>query len=168
MGECKIGTNANQLEFTFTNLEPQLTQIFFTFSNFKNPWSSITLTSVRVDSFKGKCEGSPQATQRSSPLNFYSSFLPADNVKLSSSSTITGDSSPAVTLTIKFTPNLTTSLVGRGEFSLVIPTWFDKPGKTNMMYNERDRDQCRSDVFDLISSEADIISQRLRIKYANM
>ncbi len=158
MGECKIGTNANQLEFTFTNVEPQLTQIFFTFTNFKNPWSSITLNSVRVDSFSGKCEGDPQATQRSSPLNFYSSFLPAENVKLSSSSTVTGDSSPAVTLIIKFTPILTTSLVGRGEFSLVMPSWFDKPGKTNMMYNERDRDQCRSEAFDLISSEADIIS----------
>ncbi len=66
--------------------------------------------------------------------------MPTSNIKLSSSSTVIGDSSPAVELTIRFTPYFTTSKLGRGEISLVIPTWFDKVGKTNMMYNERDRD----------------------------
>jgi hypothetical protein len=37
-----------------------------------------------------------------------------------------------------------------------------------MMYNERDRDMCSSEAFDLVSSRADIISQRLSIKYTNM
>jgi len=37
-----------------------------------------------------------------------------------------------------------------------------------MMYNERDRDFCRSEAFELVSSRADLISQRLKIQYINM
>jgi len=37
-----------------------------------------------------------------------------------------------------------------------------------MMYNERDKDFCRSEAFELVSSRADLISQRLRITYINM
>ena len=54
MGKCQIGERTNQLDFSFVNIErTDLTNIFFTFTGFKNPWSSVTMNSVRVDSYSG-------------------------------------------------------------------------------------------------------------------
>ena len=170
MGKCQIGERTNQLDFSFIGIErPDLTNIFFTFTNFKNPWSSVTMNSVRVDSYNSpNCEGNGQTIQRASSLAFYSEITPYANVKISSSSNILGDSDPATEVTFEITPAFTTSKTGSGEFSILFPSWFEQIGKTNMMYNERDKDFCRSEAFELVTSRADLISQRLKISYINM
>ena len=41
---CEIGEYENQLKFNFRDIENQeLTNIFFEFTNFRNPWSAITI-----------------------------------------------------------------------------------------------------------------------------
>jgi len=70
--------------------------------------------------------------------------MPDSNIKITSSSKVLGDSNPAVEMTLKFKPALSTSKSGRGMIQLVIPYWFNVLNKLNMMFNELDRNSCSS------------------------
>ena len=42
--DCRIGETESDLLFNFKDIEsPDLTQIIFEFTNFHNPWSSVTV-----------------------------------------------------------------------------------------------------------------------------
>ena len=86
---------------------------------------------------------------------------------MSSSSTVLGDSSPSNTIKVEFRPAWA-SYEGRGTISLNIPQWYDVPGSDNMMFNARSINTCSSPDFNVVSSEPDIISSTLRLKYDSL
>lgn len=58
---CEIGKQTNTLQFRFQDINKQnLTNIYFEFENFKNPWSALTVQSIRINVFASvDCTGNP-------------------------------------------------------------------------------------------------------------
>lgn len=135
---CEIGDQTNQLKFRFHDIENQeLTNIFFEFSKFRNPWSAITVQSIRINAFRDKdCLVGPESSRQTPPVTFWPKYLESKNVLITSTSNVLGDSSPNLNMTITWTPTVTVSKTGRGMIQVSIPLWYDVANKNNMMFNE--------------------------------
>ena len=168
--ECWIGNNGRELNFKFLGIvKPNLTQILFVFSNFKNPWSTITVESMSVNSYDSPdCSGSVISNEKIGRQEFYQKIIPDDKVEIISSSDVLGDSAPQTTATFSFTPTTTMSVDGTGTIIFDIPKWYRVQNKQNMMYDEQVRDVCKSSDMDIIQSRPDIFGGTLRIQYENM
>ena len=94
--------------------------------------------------------------------------MPKDNVKLTSSSQVLGDSDPNVSMTVQVTPIFIVSKTGKGMIQLKIPEWYKVGNKNNMMFNEQDRDSCTSDDFFVESSRPSLLLQSLTIMYSDL
>lgn len=104
------------LKFRFHEIaKPELTNIFFDFDNFLNPWSTVTIESINIKVYRSNdCTGNPEDSQETPPVTFWPIDMPDSAVKLMSTSDILGDSSPNVNITISITPTFTVSKTGRG------------------------------------------------------
>ena len=85
--------------------------------------------------------------------------MPESNIEISSSSNVFGYSGLDNAVTFKFTPIYTTSPTQNGMIVIDFPLWFDVADDLNMMFNESAKDTCSSPDFNVISSEATLISK---------
>ena len=147
----------------------ELTDIRVEITNFLNPHSSITVTSLRVSSYRSRdCSGDAESSTSMNEANFFPLYTPEENFAMSASSNVLGDSDPANTITFKFTPVYSTSPDARGLIGINLPSWYNVQGKLNMMYNEQARNKCTSDDMEITSSEPGLINRNLMIAYKNM
>ena len=118
--DCEVNTGGNSLLFSFQDIQkPELTEISIQFTNFINPWSAISIQSIRVSSYiSSDCSGDQQSSQDLSPLSFEQQLMPATQVDITSSSTVLGDHLPSNIVTFKFTPSTTMSRSGRGTIRI--------------------------------------------------
>ena len=176
---CSIGgTYRNELLFSFQGIKrTDLTDISFQFTNFANPWSAITIESIRVSSYKTPdCSGDAQSSETITEETFYPAEVPAANFQISSSSDILGDSDPQNTVTFKYLPASTTSKDGKGIISIRLPNWYNVQGKRNMMFSEKAQNTCEAGIdpdtgapdMRIISSTPDVFSTSLIIRYDQM
>mmetsp|Transcript_22416 Transcript_22416/g.27591 ORF Transcript_22416/g.27591 Transcript_22416/m.27591 type:complete len:133 (+) Transcript_22416:494-892(+) len=130
---CELGAQPNTLLFRFHDIARQdLTNIFFEFTNFINPWSAITIKSIRINTYRSTdCSGSSEGSPKTQQVSFWPKEIPADNSnplnpnpQLSSSSLILGDSDPNVSLTIGIVPVTIVSKTGRGIIQVEMPLWY--------------------------------------------
>jgi len=159
----------NELFFSFQGItNPGVTELIFDFTNFQNPWSDISIESVRINSYSSAdCSGNAQSSITASPLNFFPQQMPDANVILSSSSNVLG-ADQGVDLTVKFTPGFTTSLNGNGMIELIMPMWYTVQNKNNMAYNEQDRNTCSSPDFEVISSTPTLMTRNVLVTYKGL
>ena len=114
--DCRIGEFDNELLFNFNGInKPKLTQIKFEITNFRNPWSGITIESIRVNSYESAdCSGNIVSSKAVGSQTFYAKTTPEKNFKLTSSTNVLGNSSADNEITFAWTPLFSTSLDGRG------------------------------------------------------
>lgn len=62
--KCQIGQTTNSIQFSFDKFSrPDLTQVIFKFTNFRNPWSASTIESIRIDSYSSSdCTGEAESS----------------------------------------------------------------------------------------------------------
>ena len=162
---CRIGSQNNVLLFNLFDVTcPEAPQIIFELTNFKNPWSAITISSIRLYAFStDNCIGDKIRSGAISPHKFYPRTFPASSVSIRSSSNVLGDSNLDNAVTFKFTPSYTTSPTKDGLIVIDFPQWYDVSGSLNMMFTEYAKNTCTSPDLNVLSSEANLIAKQLSI-----
>ena len=165
--KCRMGLR-NELLVNFFDFNPDrspdLNEIAIKVTKFQNPWSAITIESIRISSYRSEdCSGDAESSKPMGAQTFYSLVIPETNAAITSTSTVLGDSDPANTVIFKVTPTYTTSRDGRGVISISLPQWYNVRGKLNMMYDERSVNKCTSPDMRINSSRPDLINRNLII-----
>lgn len=94
--ECKIGETTNSLQFYFKDFKrPDLVQLDFDFTNFRNPWSAASLKSIRIDSYRSKnCSGEAESSVQVENQSFSATIASENNYKVLSATNDLGNSNP--------------------------------------------------------------------------
>ena len=159
---CGIGNNNNELQFSLFDITcPEKAQILLEVTNFQNPWSAITVSSIRLYAFgQDTCFGTDKiGSDPISAHKFYPKTMPESNIEISSSSNVFGYSKLDNAVTFKFTPFYSTSPTKNGRIVIDFPLWFDVADDLNMMFNELAKDTCTSPDFNVRSSDANIVAK---------
>lgn len=125
--KCEVSADLYSLKFSFEEIiAPELTDILFTFTNFINPWSAVTVSSISIKSYaNSECNDPAASSLALDSRKFYAVAIPEAKVSVTSTSNIIGDSDAANTATFKFTPTKTLSRDGRGSLDIGIPKWYE-------------------------------------------
>ena len=136
---CRIGEKDNELLFNFSGFrKSRLKQLTFYITNFRNPWSAITLESNRIMSYDNSdCSGSVVSSKKIGDHTYYPLTLPSGSFKITSSTDVLGYADLSNEVIFKWTPQYTMGVDGRGKISIRIPNWYNVRGKLNMMFNEK-------------------------------
>ena len=136
---CRIGASDNELLFNIKGIKkPLLKQFTFYITNFRNPWSAISLESNRILSYDSSdCSGTMVSSKKIGDHTFYPLTLPPGSFKITSSTDILGYDDLNNEVIFKWTPTYTMGADGMGKISIRIPKWYNVRGKLNMMFNEK-------------------------------
>lgn len=146
-----------------------MAQIIFSFTNFYNPWSAVTIESISVKSYANSdCQDPAAASVPVDKKEFYAVAIPTSAVSVTSTGTEIGDSSPENTATFKFTPTTTLSKDGRGSIDISIPEWYTQRGSSSMMFQQNPASDCVSDQMTITRSEPSLRFQNIIIDYKDM
>ena len=152
---CDIGTSNNELQFSLYDITcPETPQILFEITNFHNPWSAITISSIRLYAYdQDFCIGSDKiGSDPISAHKFYPKTMLESKIAISSSNNVLGYSELDNAVTFKFTPVYSTSPTKNGMILIDFPLWFDVADDLNMMFTETAKNTCTSPDFNVISS----------------
>ena len=107
----------NSIQFVFSDIvRPDATEITFTMTNFINPWSAITVSSISINSYaNADCSGSADSSKSLSPLDFFPLFAPADTFSVTSTVNTLGYSAADNAVIFKMTPYFSASKDGAGQ-----------------------------------------------------
>ena len=116
---CDIG-QPNELLFSFQGISrPDLTNIGFEFTNFKNPWSAITIQSIRVASYRSTdCSGDAESSKKIGSATFFPQEVSEENFSLVSTTTVLGNDDPANEVIFRLRPTFPFSLDGTGLITI--------------------------------------------------
>ena len=152
---CDIGDSNNEIQFSLYDITcPETPQILFEITNFNNPWSATTISSIRLFAFGQEvCFGNDKiGSDPITPHKFYPKTMLKSNIEISSSNNVFGYSELDNAVTFKFTPTYSTSLTKNGMILIEFPLWFDVADDLNMMFTEYAKNTCTSPDFRVISS----------------
>ena len=159
---CSIGNSNNESQFSLFDITcPEKAQILLEVTNFQNPWSAITVSSIRLYAFgQDTCFGTDKiGSDPISAHKFYPKTMPESNIEISSSSNVLGYSKLDNAVTFKFTPVYTSSPTKNGLIVIDFPSWYEVAGSLNMMFNELMVNSCSSPDMRILASKASLVAK---------